>query len=371
MYLRYLWSGLVLALVSGPAAAWQAAAPADGWAHLPVLPGGVRLRAVLDAYYSLNFNRPTSQVNQLRNFDLRCRQFSLNLARLSLEREPAPLGFRLEAGYGDALQVMHSAGDQPPAWRYIGQAVVSFQPDHPRKIRFEAGKFPTWAGAEVIETHRNWNYSRSLLFAYAVPYYHFGLRATGELAKYVTGGVQLVSGWNNLRDRQGGKTVGLTATVGKDGVSLTQTYYVGPDPAGDVRGRRHLYDATLLVTGLPRVHFYCNGDYGRRSGAAGQAADSWAGVAGAARVTLPRGVAVAPRLEWFRDQSGFATGLAQRLKEATLTVEWPAGKQVLARLEYRCDTSDRPFFDRGSQGAAARRQQTLLLGLIVRLGEER
>ena len=36
------------------------------------------------------------------------------------------------------------------------------------------GKFVTSAGAEVIESKDNWNYSRSLLFAYAIPYWHFG-----------------------------------------------------------------------------------------------------------------------------------------------------------------------------------------------------
>jgi len=370
MDLRYLWPGMVLALVAEPAAAWQAAAGADGWARLPALPGGVRLRGLLDAYYSLNFNHPASQLNRLRNFDLSCRQFSLNLARLSLEREPAPFGFHLDAGYGQALQLTHSASDQPPAWRYLPQAMVSFQPDHPRRIRLDFGKFATWAGAEVIETHRNWNYSRSLLFSYAVPYHHFGLRASGAVAKYVTGGVQLVSGWNNLRDRQGGETVGLTAAFSRGALSLNQTYYVGPD-SGDVpRRRRSLYDATLLVSGLPRVSFYVNGDYGRRSGPAREAAESWAGVAGAARVSLPRGWAVSPRLEWFRDQSGIATGVAQRLKEATLTAEWMPNRQVLARLEYRYDSSDQPVFDRGPERAAARRQRTVLVGLIFLLGDE-
>ena len=29
----------------------------------------------------------------------------------------------------------------------------------------------------MIETNQNWNYTRSLLFYYAIPYYHFGVRA--------------------------------------------------------------------------------------------------------------------------------------------------------------------------------------------------
>ena len=30
----------------------------------------------------------------------------------------------------------------------------------------------------MIESKDNWNYSRSLLFAWAIPYYHFGLRSS-------------------------------------------------------------------------------------------------------------------------------------------------------------------------------------------------
>jgi len=46
------------------------------------------------------------------------------------------------------------------------------------------------AGAEVIESNANWNYSRSLLFSWAIPYYHMGFRAT-ETKGHFTGGFQL------------------------------------------------------------------------------------------------------------------------------------------------------------------------------------
>ncbi len=62
----------------------------------------------------------------------------------------------------------------------------------------------------MIETNANWNYSRSLLFAWAIPYYHFGLRTTFPVGAHFTGGVQVVNGWNNIEDNNSGKTVGLT-----------------------------------------------------------------------------------------------------------------------------------------------------------------
>ena len=70
----------------------------------------------------------------------------------------------------------------------------------PKAKGFEAdlGKLVASAGAEVIEAKDNWNYSRSLLFAWAIPYCHFGLRTSMPVSKTETVGVQLVNGWNNV-----------------------------------------------------------------------------------------------------------------------------------------------------------------------------
>ena len=51
---------------------------------------GVEVSGLIDAYYSLNFNHPASGVNQSRNFDLKGNNISLNMAKMTLERAPAP-----------------------------------------------------------------------------------------------------------------------------------------------------------------------------------------------------------------------------------------------------------------------------------------
>ncbi len=50
-------------------------------------------------------------------------------------------------------------------------------------MQIDAGKFVTPIGAEVIESQDNWNYTRSTLFGYAIPFYHTGLRATVPSAR--------------------------------------------------------------------------------------------------------------------------------------------------------------------------------------------
>ena len=54
----------------------------------------------------------------------------------------------------------------------------------------------------MIEAKDNWNYSRSLLFVNAIPYWHFGARTSMPVSKTDTIGFQLVNGWNNVSKTQ-------------------------------------------------------------------------------------------------------------------------------------------------------------------------
>ena len=106
----------------------------------------------------------------------------------------------------------------------------------------------TSAGAEVIEAKDNWNYSRSILFAWAIPYYHFGLRTVLPVGSHFTGGVQVVNGWNNVEDNNSGKTLGFVGNFTSKKVSWMNNYYTGPENTGTNKGWRNLYDTTLLLT---------------------------------------------------------------------------------------------------------------------------
>ncbi len=351
-------------------AAQSADSPASGPAEAsPALPEGweaVRASGLIDLYYSYNFNHPVSGNNQLRNFDVKANQFSLNMAKLKLERAPEPAGFRVDLGFGRAFEMIHASEAGPGVFQYVEQAFVLYRPKAGRGFQLDLGKFVTSAGAEVIETHANWNYSRSLLFAYAIPYYHFGLRASLPLGRAFSAGVQLVNGWNNVEDNNSGKTAGFTAAVKTAKLTWTNTCYIGAEEPNGDRGLRRLYDTTLVVTPATRTAFYLNFDHGLER--AGGDASRWTGVAGAARLAVTGRAAVSSRLEWFRDAGGFATGATQKLKEVTLTGEYRLHENLLGRLEYRRDWSDVPYFDRGPGAALSRSQSTLLAGFVAVFG---
>src|SRR5207245_5636152 len=165
----------------------------------------------VDGYYGYNFNKPVSGKNLYRNFDFNHNQFSLNYAELAIEQKPGPVGFRADIGFGDAATWVHTS--EPAglnAYRHLQQAYLS---GSHKKLQVDFGKFVMPAGAEVIETKVNWNYSRSLLFAWAIPYYHAGVRTTVPVGSHFTAGFQLVNGWNNVEDNNSRKTIGLNGAV--------------------------------------------------------------------------------------------------------------------------------------------------------------
>lgn len=329
--------------------------------------GEISFSGLVDGYYSLNFNHPASQTNQLRNFDVKANQFSLNMAKLTMEHAAEPVGFRVDLGFGKAFDLVHGAEAAPSAFRNIEQAYISYKPVQAKGLQIDFGKHVTMAGAEVIETHSNWNYSRSLLFSWAIPYYHMGLRASMPAGKHFTAGFHLVNGWNNVEDNNSGKTLGFTGAVVTGPVSWYNNYYAGPEKTGVNEGWRHLYDTTLLVTGS-KASAYLNFDYGVDKLAAGGSSNAWYGFAGAARFALTDKIALAPRLEWFKDRDGFSTGTVQTLKEFTLTGEYKWAQGLLSRLEYRRDWSDQPFFDRGGTPGVYKHQDTLLVGFVAFFG---
>lgn len=355
---------LAVAEEPGQAPASQPPPPAATPSAIQTTLGAIDVSGLVDGYYSFNFNHPASGDNQLRNFDVKANQFSLNMAKLTFEHSADPIGFRLDFGFGRAFEMVHGAETAPDVFRNIEQAYLSVKPASLGGFQADFGKFVTSAGAEVIETNANWNYSRSLLFAWAIPYYHFGVRTSVPMGKYFTGGVQVVNGWNNVEDNNTGKTVGLTGTLAVGKVNWYGNYYVGPEKASTNEGLRHLWDTTLLVNATDTAAFYINFDYGADKNI-GPGRSHWVGVAGAARFQVTPSVAFAPRVEWFNDADGFSTGTRQKLKEATLTLEYKWLDGLVSRLEYRRDWSDQPFFDRGSSPAGVKHQQTLLAGLML------
>ena len=377
-------AAMAIALMAGAQTpATPAPAPTPAATPAPAAPaaptwsvGPMDISGFIDGYYSYNFNTPTSaangQANDLYNFNDKTDQFNLNAAKLTLNHDPDPVGARVDIFYGRANTLIN--GGNANQLDYIEQAFLSLKPPKAKGFELDFGKFVTSAGAEVIETKDNWNYSRSLLFAWAIPYFHFGARTSIPVSKTETIGVQVVNGWNNVTKTNGGATVGLTSAFVKPKYTWNLNYYGGPENANTTTGFRHLVDSTLLLTPSAKFSAYINYDYGQNRDAIVSQGDKnlnhWQGVAVAARGQVTPKSALAGRYEYFKDYQGFATGSKQNLEEFTATYEYKWIEGLLARFEYRYDWSNIAFFHQNDT-KFVKSQNTVTVGFVAFFGPKR
>src|SRR5437763_2985945 len=75
--------------------------------------GKVNFSAMVDGYYSFNNNHPSSEFNELYNFNDKTNQVDLNLLKLTASADPAPVGFRVDIGLGRVFDIIHSVKQDP------------------------------------------------------------------------------------------------------------------------------------------------------------------------------------------------------------------------------------------------------------------
>jgi hypothetical protein len=377
---RLLFPGVALAaLTLGGAASAQSPAPAPTPPAAPASTpanwhfAGVDWTGYLDGYGSLNNNHPTNlangQSNDLYNFNDRTDQFSLAEARITFNRNPSPVGVHADVVFGRVNAFLH-----PDVAKYdddyLEQAYVSYTPKHAHGTEFDFGQWVTPMGAEVIEAKDNWNYSRSILFSWAIPYYHFGFRSSTPVTKTWTLGAMLFNGWNNTINSEGGPSGGVMSTLTLPKYTWSVNYCTGPEKNGDGPDMyRQMFDTTVLLTPTVKFNAYINVDYGHNhtdaSGPVAAADAHWGGVALAAHEQFTTQQAVAGRIEFFQDKQGFATGVPQTVKEGTATYEHRFWKsRFLGRMEYRHDWSNEPFFHKGANSLVDA-QSTFSIGMMA------
>jgi hypothetical protein len=355
--------------------------------------GPIDFSGTVDGYYNFNTNRPADRTNRFYNFDASANQFALNFAKLGMAHSPDPVGFEFDLGFGQTMTTMAASNGDSLFDKFVEQAYVSLKPAKAKGFELDFGKFVTSAGAEVIETYSNWNYSRSLLFALAIPYFHFGVRTSWPMGKHWTGGFQVVNGWNDTLDNNSGKTLGANVMGTYSKWSWMFDWYGGPENVGTDMGWRELYDSTLTLTPSSKFSMYLNGDYGTNRNATTFThpemttnASVWEGIAAAFHWQATSKWAFTPRIEWYDDQNGFTTGTPQNIREFTLTGEYKWIEGLMTRLEYRHDWSNANVFESGcpapgfveapftctnAGGANSKSQDTITIGMIAFFGPKR
>ncbi len=369
--------------------------------------GPVTLSGFGDVYYGYDNNHPYNNLAGLRSFEAPTNGFNFNMAELILDKAPdamtteSRLGYHVSAGYGYGAKLVNGSdtvfGDGSNF--FLKEAYLSYLFPVGKGLTLTVGKFVTPMGAEVIESNANWNYSRGLLFDYAIPFFHFGASAKYAFnSKWALTGY-MVNGWNNTNISN---SLGFqTGTFGTSsnltyGASLaftpnakwafTENYFAGPVSDGigffgqNLNEWKQISDTVITYTPNSKWSFMLNGDYGfgpvvyqdtcpiesartntrpRPQGIILSSfscdptpAVKWWGVAGYAKYTLSPKTNFAVRYEYYDDPDGY-TGLIVHpffggtvgwAQEVTGTYSYNLTSQLLIRGEYRYDFASQPMF---------------------------
>jgi hypothetical protein len=317
----------------------------------------------LQGSYLYNFKNSATQENELRVFDHKANSFTLDLAQLVLTKD-APMkgaGYKFKLSAGETAKWIHSRGLGASDDSFdLTEAYISYLADVGTGLRFDFGKMVTYHGAEVIEAKDNPNYSRSLLFNYAIPFTHTGLKVSYKFSDALNAGIYVVNGWDNTDDNNKGKTLGLSVGVTPvEQISMLFNFMYGPEKDNNTKDNRSLFDWVGTIKPVKNLSLILNVDYAKEENT-GADDSKWYGYAGIVKYEFSDFFSTALRAEYFNDKNGVRTGTVQKVKEITLTPEFKLAKDLLLRPEYRHDWSDVSVFDSGAE----KTQDTFSVGIM-------
>lgn len=346
----------------------------------------------VDTTYQYVFDRGSTDELQLRSLYPDNEQFSINAFTISVAKTPTLeggvmdlIGFRADILIGEQAPLLASNGLSDDVIDPY-QAYLQFLAPVGNGINVYAGKFVTLAGYEVIEAKDNPNITRSILFGFAIPFTHTGIRAdysAGPLT--LTAGLN--NGWDQVKDLNDNVTIESQIAFSHSGGAISDlwigvTGYFGREPGelgfDETNGWRELITAVGTVTFHDWLTFIVDADFGWQQDIVfnelgSQESVSWWGIAGYVVADLHPAISLALRGEYFDDEDGFRTGTAQKVFELTPTLSVKPFKGLIAgnrfvdnfeaRAEFRWDHSDERFFE--TEDGGLKKDQYGVMGQLL------
>jgi hypothetical protein len=339
---------------------------------------GISLSGDIDTSFSSLSGKGqfTSGTND-RVFDYGHNSFTMQAVDLTIAKQPAEgAGGLVDLTLGKDASTIAALGTATPNQTYdLTQAYVQYATG-PWTAIF--GKFITQAGQEYIKSPANTNFSRSILFGYAIPFTHTGTRVTYKIsdAASLMGGVN--NGWDEANDQHANKNIefGIMLNPTKSIAFNVMDHYGVEQVSGSAtpvslaQGKRNLLDVVFTYAATDSLNFALNYDGGTQENFTSLVNGSnvkakWSGVAAYVNYQINEPWRISVRAETFNDADGYRTGVIQKWNEATLTVGYAPAKNVELRGEVRKDTSDKASFAY-NDGIARKSQNSVGLEAIYK-----
>src|SRR5271166_428463 len=324
--------------------------------------------------YLYNTNDPVFRINQYRVFDYADDEPQLDMAQIVVQRaidKPNQFGFRLNMIAGSAVpQVTAAYGmfrncETLQAGNFdIPEMYVSYIAPMGKGLRFDAGKFATHMGSEVIGGYDGYNdeFSRSFLFGFGVPFTHTGLKATYAFNGTISAMFLVTNGWDEFQRFNNGYTFGgqvvLTATKN---TAFYFNWIHGPSMPHDNIDNRNAVEIVGSWQTTPKLKLGFDSLYAHEQNGVRIGFDAiWKSLVGYTKYQLTPKLSLALRGEVFNDSGGTRTGIPQTLHEFTLTPEYAMAAKLsrvsdhfkkfdgkfVVRGDIRLDTSNKNVFQR-------------------------
>jgi hypothetical protein len=293
----------------------------------------VTINGMVDAYYTLNLDQPQSYASPTAGGFYYSSEpgFNLNFAKLAGTVDAGVGGAKLELGFGKQGDVVGNV--------YVQQAYATLKLG-PTTVDF--GRWYTPAGFELFDPKDNWTYSRGLLYNFAIPTAHEGVRVAVPVTEQLTFTGAIANGsdlWSN--------DTGASKSPYKTGIaSLTYTrddsygalnFLLSKDPA---TGEDAWLADVVVSQGFGPLALAVEGDYGKYGDFEWMGAGVWA------KYAISDALRVVGRAEWFQDEDGHHVALppAETFLSFTGGVNYAFGENVDLRAEVRVDTADEDVY---------------------------
>jgi hypothetical protein len=307
--------------------------------------------------------------------DTQANNFAVNDVVVRLDRLASKdmiVGYNIALGLGQDPTALNTGGGGANLTTFgLLEAWVEILAPIGNGLDIRMGKMYGLAGYEAFESVRDMNFSRGLLYTWAMPHDTDGIRLNysfGEMANATFG---LNNGWNSGFDTNNGKNVEFQVEVKamKD-LKIDLTGMWGPENTSPIPAthagpvNRFLFDLVVEYK-MDKLTTALEFDWGFAASSGATVAvpnPAWGGAAAYLKYQLMDFFASALRIEYYSE--GFDRGLAgaepaggtsssfsgvnERTIEFTLTEEFKIGNALLLRVEYRHDDAIRP---NGTAGA--------------------
>jgi hypothetical protein len=268
----------------------------------------VTFGAFADAYYAYDAGRPATIDRAFTTQAARHNEFNVNLAFVEAKLEGAGVRGRLALQAGTSVQSNYAgeptigAVSGPTLARHIQEAVIGAR--IAPGLWVDGGIFLSHIGSESWISRDNPTYTRSLI-AELSPYYQAGAKLTWQPSAAVTAQLDVVNGWQNVSENNGGKAAGVRVDVAASPALTVSVYnFVGDEQPDSLPSRVRAFQGASVRWAAGAATVVATGDVGWQAGADGDDGSTWYGLALIGRLQVTPAVGVAARVERYSDPDG-------------------------------------------------------------------